>query len=173
MADHHAWLLLGSNIEPESNLSRAVEMLAKRTSLLVVSSAWQSPPADGSAQPDYLNAAVLIRTALSPGELLAAVISPIEQLLGRERSADKFAPRTIDIDLALYDDRTGEYSGKLIPHPDVVRRPHAALPLAEISPDKLHPVNGESLRAIAARLQDGGIRRREDLSLAPTGKVVE
>ncbi len=168
MADHTAWLLLGSNIRPEENLAGAVALIAERTALLAVSSVWQSPPADGSDQPDYLNAAVRVRTDRTPEELLAEVIAPIEHRLGRRRTADKFAPRTIDIDLALYDDWAGEYSGKRLPHPDILNRAHTALPLAELSPDARHPETGEPLCAIAARLPHVDIRRREDLNLAPT-----
>ncbi|MGB7539056.1 MAG: 2-amino-4-hydroxy-6-hydroxymethyldihydropteridine diphosphokinase [Anaerolineales bacterium] len=173
MPEHPAWLLLGSNIDPEHNLAQAVNLLAQRTILLAVSSVWQSPPADGSNQPDYLNAAVRVRTDLTPEELLAGVIAPIEQELGRRRTADKFAPRTIDIDLALYGDRIGEYSGKQVPHPDILTRAHAALPLAELSPDMLHPATGEPLKAIADRLPHANIRRREDLDLAQIVKPVE
>lgn len=168
MADSTAWLVLGSNIQPEIHLRRAVDLLDRQTRVLAVSSAWQSPPADGSAQPDYLNAAVMIRTDLPPEAVLSTVITPIEQRLGRERSADKFGPRTIDIDLVLYDDRVEEYSGKRLPHPDILRQAHAAMPLAEISPDKIHPETGESLRAIADRLQGATIRRREDIRLIPS-----
>lgn len=167
MADHSAWLALGSNIHPEENLARAVALLAERFPLLAVSSAWQSPPADGSDQPDYLNAAVRIRTNLNPEELLAGAIAPIEQQLGRRRTADKFAPRTIDIDLVLFDKRVGEYAGKQLPHPDILTQAHTALPLAEISPDVRHPATGERLRAIATRLPHANIHRREDLNLEP------
>ncbi len=173
MADHTAWLALGSNIRPEENLARAVTLLAERFPDLAVSSAWQSPPADGSDQPDYLNAAVRIRTDLTPEELLAGVIAPIERQLGRRRTADKFAPRTIDIDLALYDERVGEYSGKRLPHPDILTMAHTALPLAELSPEVRHPETGEPLRAIAARLPHANISRREDLNLAQKVKPVE
>jgi 2-amino-4-hydroxy-6-hydroxymethyldihydropteridine diphosphokinase len=173
VADHPAWLLLGSNLEPENHLGKAVELLARRVDVLAVSSVWQSPPADGSAQPDYWNAAVRIRTDLSPEDLISKVISPVEQSLGRKRSADPFAARTIDIDLALYDEETGQYSGKHLPHPDILRRAYFALPLAEISPDKIHPGTGESLRTIAARMKGETIRRREDIMLRPTKKSVE
>jgi 2-amino-4-hydroxy-6-hydroxymethyldihydropteridine diphosphokinase len=165
VGESRAWLLLGSNIDPAVHLAKAVEMLARRAAVEAVSSAWQSPPADGRSQPDYLNAAVLLRTGLSPEALAAGVIAPIENALGRKRTADKFAPRTIDIDLALYDDRQGIFAGGPLPHPDLLRRAYFALPLAEISPDKVHPATGETLRAIAARLQDGSIRRREDIKL--------
>jgi 2-amino-4-hydroxy-6-hydroxymethyldihydropteridine diphosphokinase len=167
VTDCSAWLLLGSNIEPEHNLRRAVDLLAVRTTVAAVSSVWQSPPADGSDQPDYLNAAVEIRTPLSPEDLWAALIAPIEQELGRRRTADKSAPRTIDIDLMLYDDRVGEYSGRRLPHPDVLQRAYAALPLAEIAPEKIHPTSGQSLREIASRWKGAAIRRREDLELTP------
>jgi 2-amino-4-hydroxy-6-hydroxymethyldihydropteridine diphosphokinase len=166
VAEATAWLVLGSNIRPEDNLPRALDLLGEKVRVLAVSSVWQSPPADGSAQPDYWNAAVMIRTELSPEAVLATLIAPIERRLGRERTADRFAPRTIDIDLALYDDRAGTYSGKRLPHPDILSRAHAAAPLAEISPDKIHPETGEPLRAIAARLRTSAIRRREDIRLS-------
>jgi 2-amino-4-hydroxy-6-hydroxymethyldihydropteridine diphosphokinase len=171
MPDHLAWLLLGSNIEPENNLRRAVAAIAREDALMAVSSVWQSPPADGSAQPDYWNAAVLIRTEKSPEEIQAGVIAPIEQTLGRVRSADKFNARTMDIDLALYDDRIGEFSGRRLPHPDILTRAYVALPLAEISPEKIHPETGEPLRAIAERLRDKSVRRKQDLSLLPQESI--
>lgn len=173
MADPSAWLILGSNIKPEVNLRQAVDLLGRQSCVAAVSSVWQSPPADGSDQPDYLNAAVMIRTDFSPEEVQSAVIAPIEKQLGRERSADKSAPRTIDIDLVMYEDRVGEYSGRHLPHPDILRQVYAAVPLAEISPDKIHPETGEPLRVIAARLRGETIRRREDLHISPTGKPVE
>ncbi|MBN1439958.1 MAG: 2-amino-4-hydroxy-6-hydroxymethyldihydropteridine diphosphokinase [Anaerolineales bacterium] len=164
MADHLVWLLLGSNIDPERNLRSALCAIAERETVLAVSSVWQSPPADGSDQPDYFNAAALIRTAKTPAELFLRLIAPIERRLGRRRGADPFAARTIDIDLSLYDDFLGEAGGKPLPHPDVLKRPYVALPLAEISPDIPHPATGEPLRAIAERLRDGTVRRREDIS---------
>ena len=135
--------------------------------MLAVSSVWQSPPSDGSDQPDYLNAAILIRTAKSPAEIYTNVIAPIEQSLGRMRKADKFAPRTVDIDLAMYDDLVGEFCGRKLPDPDILTQSYVALPLAEISPEELHPETGEPLQVIAGRLRDGAIRRREEILLLP------
>jgi 2-amino-4-hydroxy-6-hydroxymethyldihydropteridine diphosphokinase len=165
--DHLAWLVLGSNIEPERNMPRAAAAIAAEETLLGVSSVWQSPPADGSNQPDYWNAAVLIRTAKSPAELYSELIAPVESELGRVRGADAFAPRTMDIDLALFDDRVEEFAGRRVPHPDILRRAYFALPLAELSPEMKHPETGEPLHAIADRLRDGSIRRREDIRLTP------
>jgi GTP cyclohydrolase I len=175
VSEHTAWLLLGSNIRPAENLRRAVQLIGERAALLQTSSVWESPPAERSDQPHYLNAAVLLRTDLAPEELLERLIVPIERALGRKRSADRFAARPIDIDLALYDDRTAGYLGRQLPHPDILTRAHFAVPLAEISPEKIHPATGEPLQAIAGRLRTADIRRREDLSLSaekdppPTG----
>jgi 2-amino-4-hydroxy-6-hydroxymethyldihydropteridine diphosphokinase len=160
-----AWLLLGSNIKPERNIPRAVAAIGERETLLGASSVWQSPPADGSDQPDYWNAAVLLRTVKTPAEIYTELIAPIESALGRVRSADAFAPRTMDIDLELYDDRVEEFSGRRLPHPDILIRAFVALPLAELSPEKRHPETGETLRSIANRLHGGTIRRREDIRL--------
>jgi 2-amino-4-hydroxy-6-hydroxymethyldihydropteridine diphosphokinase len=167
VADHLAWLLLGSNIDPERNIPRAVASIAERETLVAVSSVWQSPPSDGSNQPEYWNAAVLIRTVKSPAEIHSGVIVPVEQSLGRVRSADPFAPRTMDIDLEMFDDRVEDFSGRRVPHPDILTRPYVALPLAEISPEKIHPETGEPLRVIADRLRDGSVRRRGDIPLPP------
>jgi 2-amino-4-hydroxy-6-hydroxymethyldihydropteridine diphosphokinase len=162
-----AWLLLGSNIEPERNIPRAVAAIGERETLLGASSVWQSPPADGSDQPDYWNAAVLLRTVKTPAEIYTELIAPIESALGRVRSADAFAPRTMDIDLELYDDRVEEFSGRRLPHPDILKRPYVALPLADLSPEKKHPETGESLRVIADRLRDGSVQRRVEIRLLP------
>jgi 2-amino-4-hydroxy-6-hydroxymethyldihydropteridine diphosphokinase len=173
VAEHLAWLLLGSNIDPETHLAAAVERLSRQVTLLAVSSAWQSPPADGSRQPDYLNAAALLRTECTPEVLLKRVTAPIEKALGRVRTADAFVPRTIDIDLALYDDRIGTAAGKALPHPDILRYAHCAIPLAEISPETVHPATGETLRAIAGRLRTPSIHRREDINLKSFIKPTE
>jgi 2-amino-4-hydroxy-6-hydroxymethyldihydropteridine diphosphokinase len=167
MHEHRAWFSLGSNIDPERNLPRCVEMLARRVRLLGISSVWQSPPADGSPQPDYLNAVVLAATDFTPEQLLTEVIAPIENSLGRDRSGGKFSPRTIDIDLLLYDRRVGEYAGRRLPHPDILLRPFVALPLADLSPQETHPETGDSFSVIAARFSGAGLRRRDDLHLFP------
>jgi 2-amino-4-hydroxy-6-hydroxymethyldihydropteridine diphosphokinase len=146
---HNAWLLLGSNIDPAHNLPRAAQCIAERTTLKAFSSVWQSPPADQSDQADYWNAALLVETEYSPDELLRCVIQPIEIDFGRERTENKSAPRSIDIDLMLFDSIVGTYAGKQLPHPDILLQAYAAVPLAEISPDMLHPTLGLSMREIA------------------------
>lgn len=95
---HRACLLLGSNIQPEENLRRAVELLRQYFVVEKVSAAWETP-AVGSDGPDFLNAAVVIHTSLDPWQLKERFLRPLEAQLGRVRTADKNAPRTIDIDI--------------------------------------------------------------------------
>jgi 2-amino-4-hydroxy-6-hydroxymethyldihydropteridine diphosphokinase len=157
---HSAWLLLGSNIEAPRNIPCALKLLAQRTSLAATSSVWQSPPADHSSQPEYWNVAVRVETPLAPEEIRENLIAPIESELGRVRTDDKFAARTIDIDLLLYDELVGVYSGHALPHPDILTRAFAAIPLAEIAPEKKHPVTAQSLRQIAQSLTQSGSMKR-------------
>ena len=141
---HQAYLSLGSNIQPEINLRRAIDLLSKFGDILKVSSAWESE-AVGSDGPNYLNACILFTTPLFFVELKEKVIHPIEAILGRQRSANKYAPRTIDIDLILFDDRS--CNDKFWTLAFVV------IPFAEIYPDFQNPLTQESIAETATRLR--------------------
>ncbi|HID24455.1 MAG TPA: 2-amino-4-hydroxy-6-hydroxymethyldihydropteridine diphosphokinase [Planctomycetaceae bacterium] len=122
--------------------------------MAAISSAWESPPADGSDQAPYVNAAVLLEAAVTPEELCGQVIPSIEARLGRRRDPlDKYAPRTIDIDLSLIDQDTLQVGHRRIPDPDLLTRAFVAVPLAEIAPDYVHPQTGDTLQQIAQRLR--------------------
>jgi 2-amino-4-hydroxy-6-hydroxymethyldihydropteridine pyrophosphokinase len=102
---HRVYLSLGSNIQPEENLPKAINLLSERGKILKLSSAWESR-AVGSNGPNFLNACVLFSTQLLYAELKAQVAHPIEAQLGRKRTEDKYAPRTIDIDIILFDNES-------------------------------------------------------------------
>jgi 2-amino-4-hydroxy-6-hydroxymethyldihydropteridine diphosphokinase len=167
-------ITLGSNIDPESNLPRAVFILRQNHHMLVraVSRVYESAPinAAGEIAPDqdrFLNAAVLIETDYySPFSLKYNVLRFVEKCLGRTRSADKFAPRPLDLDIALYDDRVIHDPRLTVPDPDILTRAHVALPLADVAPDWVHPDSGQTLAQIAAFFAGTpGIRVREDVGL--------
>ena len=166
---HHAYLSLGSNIEPENNLPAAVRELGRFGRVLQVSRVWQSIPVGGPGQPDYLNAALLLETALSAIDLKAKAIATVEARLGRMRSTDRNAPRTIDIDIMLFDREQLRLGDRNIPDQEVLERPFVAIPLAEITPGYIHPVTGESLAEIASRFDpnSSGMRLCSDLILDP------
>lgn len=145
-----AVLLLGSNIEPEKNILRAVRLLKRLFDVRAVSSAWETR-AVGSDGPNFINVAVALETNVAPAELKMCCLRPIEQRFGRVRSADKNAPRTIDLDVAVYETEILE--------PALWQQPHLALPIGEILPNLLNPETNQTLHQVAGRLQAFAIHR--------------
>jgi 2-amino-4-hydroxy-6-hydroxymethyldihydropteridine diphosphokinase len=141
---HEAYLNIGSNIEPERHLREAIHLLHEHGQVKAVSSAWQSH-AFGSNGPDFLNACILFLTSLEARELKEDIIRPIEARLGRVRSGNKYAPRTIDIDIILFDHEP--FSGEFWSNAFVV------VPLAELLPDFHHPLNYERLSRVAEHMR--------------------
>ena len=141
---HLAYLNLGSNIQPETHLVRAVELLHEYGEVLRVSSAWESKSV-GADGPNYLNACVLFKTDVMQVELKENVIRPIEARLGRKRSENKFSPRTIDIDIVLFDDKPCNIK--------FWRFAFVIVPLAEIYPAYRNPILQQSITQTATRLR--------------------
>ena len=154
---YEACLLLGSNLAPEVNLPKAIALLAERFTLKHISQTWETP-AVGSDGPNFLNAALLLLTTLAPADLKEQVLRPLEASLGRVRSHDKNAPRTIDIDVIVWDSRQIE--------PALQRHAHIAVPVAELMPDYRPNGAGEPLQLAASRLRRlTPIRTRPELQL--------
>lgn len=169
---NQALLSLGSNIEPAHNLAAAVQEFARYGKVRLVSGVWESPPQGGPGQPNYLNAALWLETKLSARDLKETAVAVIEKKLGRLRGDDRFAPRTIDIDITFFNRDRLQLGKRRIPDPEALERPFVAIPMAEIAPDYVHPETGETLKAIAARfdLTAAGMRRRDDVVLAVHSK---
>jgi 2-amino-4-hydroxy-6-hydroxymethyldihydropteridine diphosphokinase len=141
---HLVCLSLGSNIAPADNLKQALELLRQELTVLAVSRAWRTP-AVGSQGPDFLNAAVLVHAPQPASQLKSRVLRDIEARLGRIRSDDKYAPRTIDIDIIV--------DGDQVVDPELWQYAHLAQPVAELLPDLVDPSSGQTLEAIAERLR--------------------
>ena len=151
MADP-VFITLGSNIRPEQNLTAALALLRADVPIVRVSRVYETAPIESTGG-NFLNAAVLIESETPPGVLKFGLLRPIEALLGRARTEDKNAPRTVDLDIALYgtmivDDADSQM---VLPDPDILKKAHVALPIADLDPEFIHPVSGESLKLIAAR----------------------
>jgi 2-amino-4-hydroxy-6-hydroxymethyldihydropteridine diphosphokinase len=130
-----------------------------------LSEVYENPAVGDRPQPDFLNAVVALEVDLDP-RALQAELRRIEAGLGRARTADKYAPRTIDLDLLLYGDQVIQEGRLRVPDPELPRRAHLAIPLAELAPDQVHPELGESFATIAARLRpDSRLHPRPDLKL--------
>ncbi len=149
-----AFVSLGSNIEPGRYLPLAAGRLRGLGEVLAASRVYRNPALGSRPQPDYLNAAVLLRTVVAPLRFREQ-LRRIEADLGRTRTADKYAPRTIDLDLCLYGTVVFDSPELKLPSPDILRRAYLAVVLAELAPDLPHPTTGEPLQAIADRLRPG------------------
>ena len=135
-----AYLGLGSNLGDRlANLQRAVSLIAARRGLEVMRSSrvYETDPVGGPPQPEYLNAVLEVRTSLSPRELLSAC-QGVENQLGRVR-AERWGPRTIDVDVLTYAEETVDEPDLSIPHPRMHERGFVLLPLSELDPDPALP----------------------------------
>ena len=161
------YILLGSNIDAERNLRRAVSLLAEHVKVLAVSPVYETEPVGYTEQPCFLNAAVCIRTDYEPERLKKEILSPIERALGRVRTANKNAPRTIDLDIILYGREIIHLEDLRIPDPNLLKYGHVAWPLADLAPDLRHPQTGATLREIADGLNSSSLTCRPDIDLSP------
>lgn len=138
---HTAYLSIGSNMgDTKKYLDNAVSMLEREpsTKVLKCSSYIVTKPYGNENQDDFLNGAVKIKTLLTPFELLDFV-HEIEAENGRERK-EHWGPRTLDIDIILYDDMVIESDNLIIPHADMHNREFVLKPLSEIAPNARHPL---------------------------------
>lgn len=159
---------LGSNVEPEVNLRRAVEGLARAVEIVRVSQVYESDPVGAPGSPRFLNAAVRARTGVTAAELKHRLLRPLEARLGRRRSADPNAPREIDLDILLFGEEVlHDVARELeIPDPELARAAHVLLPAAEVAPEAVHPELRVTLARLAADVSwPRGVRRRDDLDL--------
>lgn len=138
---------IGSNLDDRRALiERAVERLDALPATRVTSRAAvrETAPVGGPPQPDYLNTAVELETALEPEALLSA-LQRIEQELGRVRS-ERWGPRAIDLDILIFGDRRIDSPSLTVPHPRLTERRFVLEPLSELAPERIPPGCARSVR---------------------------
>jgi 2-amino-4-hydroxy-6-hydroxymethyldihydropteridine diphosphokinase len=151
-----AYISLGSNIgDREAALRLAVELLNERAgNVTALSSSYETEPVGYTAQPMFLNAAARLETQLPPEQLMEVLLA-IERELGRDRAATvPKGPRTIDLDLLLYDDLVVDTPQLTVPHPAMHQRRFVLEPLVEIAPDAFHPALKRSAASLLAAVRD-------------------
>lgn len=154
-----AFIALGANLQdPQRQIAAGFAELAAlpHTRVLRRSSLFRSAPVGYADQPDFINAVACIETALGPQELLAALLA-IERRHGRVREFPN-APRTLDLDIALYGDLALHEHGLTIPHPRMHERAFVMVPLAEIAPDCVVPGRGR-VSELMAGVDAGSVHR--------------
>ena len=139
-----AYVGLGSNLgDRDATLTRAIQLLGERegVEIVAVSSFHATEPVGYLDQPEFLNAAVEIETALEPAALLVVLLA-VEHELGRTREGPRYGPRTVDLDLLLLEGATIDEPGLTIPHPRLHERAFALAPLVELDPTLVVPGHG-------------------------------
>ena len=147
-----AYIGVGSNIEPERNITDALARLSKHVDITGISSFYKTTPFLRKNQDYYLNGVWQINTSISPEELKSGVLRTIEKELHRNRESDKYAPRTIDLDLLLFGDLVIHEENLTIPDPDICKRSFIAFPLSELNTDLIMPDTKKPLVDILSEL---------------------
>ncbi|HAA11981.1 MAG TPA: 2-amino-4-hydroxy-6-hydroxymethyldihydropteridine diphosphokinase [Cytophagales bacterium] len=148
------YILLGTNLgDREENLLQARRLIGQRVGKVLRSSNVYATAAWGiTEQPDFLNQVVIVETAMSPNDLLKALLQ-IEQDMGRVRIV-KWGERIIDLDVLYYHDTILDTQDLKIPHVGIAERRFTLVPLVELSADAIHPVLGKSQRQLLAECPD-------------------
>lgn len=159
---HTAYIAFGSNRDnPAAQLLRARQTLALHPGLreTAASPLYRTPPYGIVDQDDFINAVVAYETTLTPHCLLAA-LNAVEAAHGRVR-AEKNGPRTLDLDILLYDRIIISDARLTIPHPGMTERAFVLIPLADIAPDIILPGHG-GIAPLSAKLSRAGISRLDN-----------
>jgi 2-amino-4-hydroxy-6-hydroxymethyldihydropteridine diphosphokinase len=160
------WLSLGSNIDREQHIRGAVRALRETFGKLIISSVYESE-AVGFKGGAFFNLVVGFDTDRAPAEL-CRYFRAIEAAHGRERCGEKFASRTLDIDLLTYGDRVIKENNVEIPRDEITRYAFVLQPLAEVASDELHPALGMSYRELWKQFdKEGQVLEVVDFALFP------
>ncbi len=150
------YVALGSNLgDREARLAGALAALRATPGIsgLRLSRIYETAPVGPPGQGPFLNAVARFETGLAPRALLERLLA-IEAAAGRRRSAIRNEARVLDLDLLLYGDARVEEPDLVVPHPRLHERAFVLEPLAELAPELVHPVLGERIAALAARVRD-------------------
>lgn len=164
---------VGANIEPEANITAGLVALSRQVHITAVSTFYWTEPIGRPAQPPYLNGAVGLTTDLRPGRLQFEVLRGIEAECGRVRSADAFASRPLDLDLAVYGDERVDEPDLQAPDPLILERDFLAVSLAELAPDMRLPGLGVTLADAAARFDRSALRPDEAFTAALRARIAK
>ncbi|MHB8846383.1 MAG: 2-amino-4-hydroxy-6-hydroxymethyldihydropteridine diphosphokinase [Nitrospirota bacterium] len=153
-----AFISIGSNIDPEINVREALLRIQASERVTAISTVYQTEPVGPPGQAPFYNCIVELETELTPRDLKFRLLRRIESELGRTRSSDKFAPRTIDLDLILYDELVLTAGDLTLPDPDILVRPFLAIPLHELAPGLVLPGSGVRISEKIPALPQTGMK---------------
>ncbi len=158
MSLHIAYISIGSNIGDRlSNCCQGIESLCSegQVTLLARSPLYETEPVDYMEQDWFLNAAIKVQTELAPLNLLSKM-QAVQHSAGRKAGGVRFGPRTLDLDIILYDDVVMSTPELTIPHKRMHKRRFVLQPICDIDPDIMHPVLRQKVKSLLDQLDDEG-----------------
>jgi 2-amino-4-hydroxy-6-hydroxymethyldihydropteridine diphosphokinase len=147
------YISLGSNIDPEKNILEAIRLLSDYVKILGVSTVYRTEPIGTSSQNDYYNCVLKVETDKEPQTLKFNVLRSVEYKMGRRRS-DKYAPRTIDLDILLYGKKEISTKDMTIPDPNIMTRPFLALALNELDSTLILPNTKQPIKEVVNQFKN-------------------
>ncbi len=152
-------IALGSNMgDSLLTLEAAIEILAQTPDIVLQArSSWYRTKAVGPPQPDYFNGCALLQVNMEP-QLLLATLLAVEDKFARVRQ-ERWGPRTLDLDLLLYEDLILHTPSLQIPHPRMRERAFVLIPLVEIAPDWVEPISGSTIQELAAAVDSSQVHQ--------------
>jgi 2-amino-4-hydroxy-6-hydroxymethyldihydropteridine diphosphokinase len=144
-----AYIGIGSNIDPMENVPRAIRLLDRQLHILAISTFYRNEALGPSGYPPFINGVIEIETEVPARDLKYGLLRLIEKELGRHRSSDRNAPRTIDLDLLVYGEQSIRSEDLVLPDPEIAERSFLAVPLCELAPDLIPQGFGRTVREIA------------------------
>jgi 2-amino-4-hydroxy-6-hydroxymethyldihydropteridine diphosphokinase len=155
--DARAFIGVGSNIEPERFIPKALELLAAEAPLIGISTFYRTAPIGRPEQDWYLNGVVAIRWQGDAGALKFDVLRTIEIALGRVRGHDLYAPRCIDLDLLILGDTVSNAPGLILPDPEICERTFLLAGLLELDKQLILPDSERPLAAWASVVEEANM----------------
>ncbi len=156
-----AFISIGSNIDPETNVRNAILRLTETARVKAISTVYRTEPIGPPGQPPFYNCVVELETDLPPRDLKFRLLRRLESEMGRTRGTDKFTARTIDLDLILYDELVTTSADLTLPDPDILSRPFLVIALHELSPELVLPGSGVRISDVMPALPRTGMKLLE------------
>ncbi len=162
--EDEVYISFGSNIDPEAHVIQAAKALIEQVAVLGVSNLYRSAAKERPEQPPFINGVFRIATTDTPIALKYERLRGIEATLGRVRSADRLAPRTIDLDIVVFGDIVVESADIILPDPDIYRYNHIAVPLCEVGPHLVLPDRQQAVSTLESAMRLDGLRLLPELT---------
>ena len=166
-----AFIAVGSNIDPAENIPRAMDHLLRALTVTGVSTFYWTEPLDRPDQGRFANGIIRVETDSTPRELKFDVLRPVEAALGRVRTDDAYAARTIDLDVALFGDQVSHETDLILPDPDILERPFLAAPLLELAPGLTLPGSSAPLAEQPVAVTTDDMERAVELTEQLRGRA--